>query len=187
MAKFVYNPYPSTRDRNIFSGMSIKQDGGWVKLNTLIFTLKPRLQKSFDLASDEIARKYRNNIRSIIRSQGKAYGWQPLKPKYQAKKLKQSSKGMYRYYDVLYNGFVITKTKTGIQVGIPKSLRGDISLKRGNADMTVSQYLYVLEHGSFWHDIKPRPLLGPAWKMLGGKVGVATTLSKHLKRQIQVI
>lgn len=180
--------------RNLVSQIRIEVDGDFLRGQKVIDRLPAALKAAAFKAQLKFAEKYKANLRRHIRDNGKELGWAPYSKGYvrykRAIRKKKSSvrygpESMWRFQGHAYNSIEITKDpiRNRVSVGISRE-NGKMNL---DGELTVSQYINIVEHGSHSRNIKKRPLFGPTFKLMGGQKALSRMVQNEIERAIKNI
>lgn len=168
---------PDIRPRNVKGYLSAEKFGDWNVSKRFFRTLPLEIKRRVYKAQLQFAREYLGEIFSQIRGGS----WEPYSANY--RRYKKSKKGLdensfFQFQSVFISELKISEypDKHMVRVGInPKSKATNMS-----GSLTVHEYMNIVEHGSFWHNVKKRPLFSTAFRQVGGKA----RLSKIVHKQI---
>lgn len=198
MAKF--NPRTEEFDlitkslhRNILKNIRIEYEGDWKRVGPFFDKLPAKIQKKVYRGQVRYSELYLKALKETINSQGTNISprWAPLGPGYEDTKasLFQRKPGvmygptnLWKLTGKAYKNIKIFKDPNNhtVQVGISRNE----GVKNLQGNLTVSQYVNILEHGSHSRNIAKRPLFGPTFRLLGGRKKLSEIVLQEAKLAI---
>lgn len=164
--------------QSIGSGLQIKLEGDWFKVNRIINNLPLDIKAGYMAGQLSAAKKFKKIILSYIGSNGKSLDWPPVSVDYAISKIsKGGDPNQMLFLTGAYKRAIeIQQRGSSIRVGINQSARN----KEG---MKVKDYAKVLELGSEARNIQPRPLWEPAFREFGGKARIKRLIMFHISQR----
>ena len=178
--------------RNITARTKVEFLGDWIKVGDIFKRLPKELKVEVYKAIFTYSVRYQREVKSAIRKNGpKSKTWNAYSDGYAAYKKLHGQLGypsFYRFKGNLYRAITIdTDGRRSVRVTIDKNAR----VSNTKSDLTASQLMNILEHGSIERNIAARPLFGPVWVDMGGNKGlrdfVAGKIGKKLKKYSSTI
>lgn len=148
--------------------------GEWSRANFMMRQFPHRVSQAINLATREMAYRYRKKVISHILNRGADLGWpRSSSEKYEQFKAKHATKAVedqLQFFGVLLENIKAYKHgrmgwSVGIKDGVVNPRMEEI---RKGKTLSVSEYAGVLEHGSTKMNIPPRPLWTPSYRDIGG-------------------
>jgi len=159
--------------------------GEWTRANYMMRMFPVKVTQAVNLATREMAYKYRKEVINNINNQGANLGWQISRSeKYQEFKERYSNRTVadhYRFFDAMLSNIKTYKKgvmgwSTGIKEGV-QNIR--MSILRKGRTLTIAEYAGVLEHGSI--HIPARPLWLPSYRNIGGNPELTRLVALHIR------
>lgn len=174
--------FPDIRRRNIGGYLTAEKFGDWQVSKGFFKNLPKNIKVEVYKAELEFAKLYYDKILELFNSGG----WASYSENY--KRYKTSKKGSELPFFQFNSNF---RKVLGIQE-YPKSYKVMVGISpnstvmNSSGTLTVQEYMYIVEHGSFIRGIKKRPLFSTAFKAVGGKSTLSRLVSKRLNKALKL-
>lgn len=167
--------------RNMSSQVSFSLEGDWVKAAQLINNLSTTIRTAALKGEKEAAFIYYEKLRNNVKTNGKLLGYPQEKVSYEKKKQSAGlSGGLFRLTDSFLTYITIIRKPTGYWVGVKPGKKKDLKVSGFSDDLTISEYVNVLEHGSPKMGIRKRPIFRDTFRQMGGLAGVKAIIMRNL-------
>lgn len=174
------------RTRGSFN-VGIKLSGDWIKFNQLVQSMDVKTLSAASLAQQGFAEKYRDRVKTNIRTGGRRFGYKNHSTSYKAYKRRHGGSNRLFYWGgSLHDSVSIVSLPGGrVGVGIPKDARRQpYHRKEGNL-LSVSEYANILEHGAYSRGVVKRPIFSDTFtKDMGGLRKLKSFLTWHIARDL---
>lgn len=164
--------------------VDIKLSGDWVKFNMLISSMNIKVMAAASLAQREFAEKYRDRVKTNIRTGGRRFGYPPHSDKYSRYKGHYGGPSKQLMWSgAMHDAVQVMPLKGGrVGVGISRNAQREPYHGKETRLLPISEYANVLEHGS-GGDQPPRPVFSDTFKEdMGGMKGLKTFIEWKLVR-----
>jgi hypothetical protein len=177
--------------RSLSGKIYFEEIGNWAQLVGALDTLPKRVKdEAFD-SMRHYGYKYERLLKRNIRNNGSNFNppWPWYTLKYFIYKSTHSPKpaygamAMYRWTGNLYQSVYSKTTRANhtVVVSIRPTYAGR---KKRSKELNAAQIALVLDAGSVSHNIAPRPLFYPTWKMMGGERAFAEYVSSAINKLV---
>lgn len=170
--------------RNISSATRVEFLGNWVQAKKILDGLPHEVRRTVYLAMKAYAKLYHQRVKQTIRSGGLGMGWRPYSEKYEKYKRAHSRRGFPAFYQLrgLLLQAIILEDDGKYRVRVNVSSDRKFMTRKG--DLTASQVMNILEHGSVTRNIAARPLFGPVWKSMGGNKALREFVAQRVGKKL---
>lgn len=176
------------RGRGSYSvGMNF--EGNWVRFHQIMETSPILFTMAAREGQKKFAEKYRDSVKSTIRTGGKRFGYKPLSQKYLFRKVGRGGPStLLVWSETMLNSIQIIRNKRSDRwmVGIPKGLKRANYLGESSSSnrLQVHEYANVLEHGRP-PNMPARPFFSDTFtKSMGGKKGLKLLMELHIIKKL---
>lgn len=165
--------------------VDIKLDGDWFKLNMLLNSFGPEIMIIARASQRKFAEKYRDRVKTNMRTGGRRFGYKPVSSRYSSYKQKKGGGSTTFIWSKTLHDSVSVLDSSGnrVSVGIPKGIRRPFypgESKRSN-QLTVSEYANILEHGAYSRGVPARPIFSDTFREdMKGKAGLRRSIQRNI-------
>ena len=165
--------------------VGVKLTGNWLKFNQLVGSLDITMMTAATTAQRKFAEKYRDRVKTNIRTGGKRFGYPSHSPTYAKYKARHGGgTRLLHWSGSMEEAVEVVKLRGGrVGVGIPKdAVRERYEGEKGDL-LTISEYANILERGSISRSIPKRPVFSDTFKKdMKGIKGLKSYIQWHLVR-----